>query len=159
MVKMGKKIINYGNQRKTRNFQISRGILGHNMIKGDSAITVSNINGRPTREFVFKLTSAHLALRVFKPDKGKRVVSWMDPNKLQRPEKVGLVVNQAQAQAQLANPKGKAYLEEDLNSYPSGLSKRLLCDQGRNGLGNTSRLPGVAAESPMVVFAAPMRVK
>ena len=30
----GKKMINYGNQRKTRNFQNSVVILGHNMIKG-----------------------------------------------------------------------------------------------------------------------------
>lgn len=29
----GKKMITYGNQRKTRNFQNSRVILGHNMIK------------------------------------------------------------------------------------------------------------------------------
>ena len=40
-------------------------------IKGDFAITILNINGRSTRKFVFKLTSANLALRVFKPDGGK----------------------------------------------------------------------------------------
>ena len=50
----------------------------------------------------------------------------MDLNKLQRPKKVGPVVNQAQAQ--LANLKGKAHSEEDLNSYPSGLSKRFPCN-------------------------------
>ena len=47
-------------------------------IKGDFSIIVLNINGRPTRKFVFKLTFANLALRVFKPDRGKQVVSWMD---------------------------------------------------------------------------------
>ena len=71
----GKKMINYGNQRKTRNFQISGVILKHNMIMSDSTITVSNINGRPTREFTFKLTFANLVLRVFKSNEGKRVVS------------------------------------------------------------------------------------
>ena len=40
-------------------------------IKGDFAITILNINGRSTRKFVFKLTFANLALRVFKPDGGK----------------------------------------------------------------------------------------
>lgn len=70
-----KKLINYGNQRKNGKFQISGGILGYDGIKGDSVITVSNISGRPTRKFVFKLNSANLALRVFKRDGGKRVVS------------------------------------------------------------------------------------
>lgn len=70
-----KKLINYGNQRKNGKFQNSGGILGYNGIKGDSVITVSNISGRPTRKFVFKLNSANLALRVFKRDGGKRVVS------------------------------------------------------------------------------------
>jgi len=71
----GKKMINYGNQRKTRNFQISGVILKHNVIMSDSTVTVSNINGRPTREFTFKLTFANLVLRVFESNEGKRVVS------------------------------------------------------------------------------------
>ena len=43
-------------------------------IKGYFSIIVLNINGRPTRKFVFKLTFANLALRVFKLDGGKQVV-------------------------------------------------------------------------------------
>lgn len=50
-------------------------ILGRNVNKGDFIVIVSNINGRPTCEFTFKLTSTNLALRVFKLDEGKRVVS------------------------------------------------------------------------------------
>lgn len=69
------------------------------------------------------------------------------------------MVNQAQARAQLSNSKGKAHSEEDLNSYPSGLSKRLLYDQGMSGLGETLRLLRAAAESSMVVFMASIRVK
>ena len=71
----GKKMINYGNKRKTRNFRNSGVILGHNVIMSDSTITVSNINDKPTRKFTFKLTFANLVLRVFKSNEGKRVVS------------------------------------------------------------------------------------
>ena len=93
----GKKLTSYDNQQKNGKFQNSGGILGYNGIKGDFSITVSNINGRPTHKFVFKLTSANLALRVFKPYGGKQVVSWMDQVKSQKPIVVGLVVNQTQA--------------------------------------------------------------
>ena len=97
-------------------------------IKGDFAITILNINGRSTRKFVFKLTSANLALRVFKPDGGKQVVSWMDQVKPQKPIVVGLVVNQTQAQDQaqtqalvhLANPLEKIHSEAVLTPIRMG---------------------------------------
>ena len=91
---IGKKLINFGNQRKYGKFQNSGGNLGYNRIKGDSAITISNINGRPIRKFIFKLTSANLALRVFKPDGGKRVVLWLDQAKPLKPIVVGPGINQ-----------------------------------------------------------------
>nr|POE85766.1 hypothetical protein CFP56_07107 [Quercus suber] len=46
---------------------------GHNMLKGDIGITVYSINGRPTREFTFELTSANLVLKVSKLVRGKKV--------------------------------------------------------------------------------------
>ena len=62
----GKKSLNIGNQRKLRNFEISRAISRHNVLKGASAVTVTSKNGRPTRQFKFEMTSVSLALRVTK---------------------------------------------------------------------------------------------
>ena len=62
----GKKSLNISNQRKLRNFEISRAVSGHNVLKGVSAVTVSSKNGRPTRQFKFEMTSVSLALRVTK---------------------------------------------------------------------------------------------
>nr|POF16721.1 hypothetical protein CFP56_71157 [Quercus suber] len=45
----GKKSFNIGDLRKLRNFEIFRVVLGHNVQKGVSAVTVSSKNGRPTR--------------------------------------------------------------------------------------------------------------
>ena len=59
---------NYGNQRKLRNFEILGDKLGNNVILRDS----TKLNGRPTHAFTFKLTTENLALRVFKPEDGKR---------------------------------------------------------------------------------------
>jgi len=53
-------------------------VFGSNMIHGDITINVSVINGRPTRVFNFKLTPANLALRICKPEGGRRVVSCLD---------------------------------------------------------------------------------
>nr|POE73853.1 hypothetical protein CFP56_26831 [Quercus suber] len=69
----GKKFFKTGNQWKFRNFENSRAILGHNVLKGETVVIVSNINGRPTREFMFKLTTDDLALRVPKSNGGKLV--------------------------------------------------------------------------------------
>ena len=67
----GKKSFKINNQRKSRNFENTRAILGHNVLKGDTVVIVSNKNGRPTREFTFELSTANLALRVSKSDGGK----------------------------------------------------------------------------------------
>ena len=55
---------------------------GQNVIHGDSIENGSAINGnvsalygRPTRAFKFKLTTAFLTLRVYKPEGGRRVVT------------------------------------------------------------------------------------
>ena len=71
----GKKLIKTGKQRKLRNFENSSAILGHNVLKGETVVTVSNKNGRPTCDFLFKLTTDILALKVSVPEGGKRVVS------------------------------------------------------------------------------------
>lgn len=65
----------FGNQQKMRDFENTRASSGHNVLKADSGIFVTTINGRPMREILFKLTTANLALRVSKSDGGKRVVS------------------------------------------------------------------------------------
>ena len=76
----GKKPFKIRNQWKLRNFEISRAISRHNVLKGGFGVTVSSINGRPTREFTFELTPANLALRVSKSNGGKRVVTWLNPH-------------------------------------------------------------------------------
>uniref|UniRef100_A0A7N2R0U5 Rx N-terminal domain-containing protein n=1 Tax=Quercus lobata TaxID=97700 RepID=A0A7N2R0U5_QUELO len=153
----GKQLIGFGNQRKFGNFQNSR---GYNGIKGDFAITVSNLNGRPIHKFIFKLTSANLALRVFKPDGGKRVVSWLEQAQPLKPV-VGprVNVNQAQSQAQalLANLIDKTHSEAENISDPIGLKVRLSCDQDPSGSGETSTEPMVATELSMVVPMDPTR--
>ena len=85
----GKKLIKTGNQRKVRNFENSSAILGHNVLKGEKVVTVSNKNGRPTRDFLFKLTTDILALKVSVPEGGKRVVSWLNPQNSLKPIKSG----------------------------------------------------------------------
>ena len=151
----GKKSFNYGNQQKLRNFENTRVILGHNVIKGDSAVTISNINGRPTREFIFKLTTANLALRVFKSDGGKRVVSWMNLNNSHMSNKSGPDVLKSESKhdkAQVANPRGKAHLEV---SYPCDLGVSVHSNQSESVVGKSSRLPmestvvSVVSEAPI----------
>ena len=162
---IGKKLINYGNQWKNGKFQNFGGILEYHRIKGDSTITVSNINGKPIRKFVFKLTFANLALRVFKPNGGKRVILWMDQVKPQKPIVVGPVVNQTQAQdqaqalAHLANPLEKTHSEAVINSNTNGLNERMFYVQGTNGLGETSRESRAVVEFPMVLPTTLMRAK
>ena len=75
----GKKRIKTGNQRKLRNFENSSAILGHNVFKGEIVVTVSNKNGRPMRDFMFKFTTDTLVLKVSVPEGGKIVVSWLNP--------------------------------------------------------------------------------
>ena len=64
----GKKSFNYGNQRKLRNFKNTGVILGHDVIKVDTVVTISTVNGRPIHEFIFKLTTANLALTESYPE-------------------------------------------------------------------------------------------
>ena len=72
----GKNFFKNGNQRKFRKFENSRAILGHNVFMGETAVvTVSKKNGRPTRDFIFKVTPDTLALRGSFSEGGKRVVS------------------------------------------------------------------------------------
>ena len=149
----GKKSFNYGNQQKLRNFENTGVILGHNMIKGDSAVTVSNIYGRPTREFIFKLTTANLAVRVLKSDGGKRVVSWMNPNNSHMSNKSGPDVLKSESKhdkAQVANPRGKVHLEV---SYPCGLGVSVPSDQSESVVGKSSRLPMESAVISVVLEA------
>lgn len=51
------KLHTYGNLRKSRFFENLGVKLGKNVIQGDSTVNKSDISGRPTRAFIFKLTS------------------------------------------------------------------------------------------------------
>ena len=80
----GKPLFAYGHQQKFRNFEKFGAILGQNGIPELPTVNgfvlngkVSVINGRPTRTVTFKLTPALLALRVSKPEDGKRFVTYM----------------------------------------------------------------------------------
>lgn len=108
------------------------------MIKGHSTVNVSNINGKPTHAFIFKWNFANSALSVFKSNEGRRVVSWLDQNEFQRPNKGGPEVTKSlsgQNKAQVANPKGKAHFEEDEISYPSVLIGTSTRDQSASSFG------------------------
>ena len=125
------------------------------MFKGETVTTVSIKNGRPMRDFMFKLTTDILVLKVSIPEGGKRVVSWMNPQnshksiksgnpegkrvvswmdqvKSQWPMVVGPVVSQTQAQAQaqahLAFSIVKTHLEAVYTSDPNGLNESLVFD-------------------------------
>ncbi|KAF3954810.1 hypothetical protein CMV_019889 [Castanea mollissima] len=82
----GKIMSVYGNQQKIRNFEKIGTKLGQNMIHGDPIINVSIINGKPTRAFNFKLTSAILALRVCKPEGGRRIVTCLGAKEFSWPK-------------------------------------------------------------------------
>ena len=88
----GKKSFKINNQRKLWNFEISRAISEHNMLKGDTGVIVYSINGRTMHEFTFEFTSANLALRVSKSVTGKKVVTWMNPNTPHKSNNSGLVM-------------------------------------------------------------------
>lgn len=147
----GLHMINYGNQRQSRNSENTGVILGRNVIHGDSIVNVPNINGRPMSAFIFKLTPANLALRIFKTDEGKCKVSRLDPNGIQRPNKGETVVLKKDpsrhVKAQVANPKGKARLHSDLVnlSIPSGSMGASVIDQGVSGLGESLGVFGVTS--------------
>ena len=80
----GKLMFVFGNQQKTRNFKKFGTNLGQNVTHGDPKENVSVINGnvsirngRPTLAFNFKWTLAILALRVCKPEGGRRIVTCL----------------------------------------------------------------------------------
>ena len=60
-------------------------IFGSNVIHGDSTVNISVISGRPTRVFNFKLTPAKLALRIYKHEGGRCVVSCLENKALSWP--------------------------------------------------------------------------
>nr|POE68712.1 hypothetical protein CFP56_17592 [Quercus suber] len=122
----GKKSFNIGDQRNLRNFEISRAILGHNVQKGFSAVTVSSKNGRPTREFKFNVTSANLALRVTKSARAGHVKAY------------------------LAEPSGKAQME---GYYHLGLGVGKSCTQSASVVGECSKLPMKSTKTPMLLEA------
>nr|POE83745.1 hypothetical protein CFP56_06069 [Quercus suber] len=91
----GKILSAVGHQRKFRNFEKFRTILGQNRIPGGHAENglvikgkVSVINGRPTQTCTFKLTPACLALRVSKSEGGKRSVTYLDAKNFSWPKEV-----------------------------------------------------------------------
>ena len=134
----GKKSFKIRNQRKLRNFEISRAISGHNVLKGGSGITVSSINGRPTREYTFELTLANLALRVSKSDGGKRVVTRLSPYYPHKSINSGPDMFPGHDKAQLTNPCGK--VQEEVSFY-RGLDVSWLRNQSAMVVGETSKPP------------------
>ena len=137
-------------------------------------------------DFMFKVNSDTLTLRVSLSKGGKRVVSWMNPLdshkaitrgnpvgkhgvpwvdqvKLQRQVAVGPVVSKPQAQAQAqaqalvqAHVANKTHLEAD-TCVTNGLKVLVGCGQGTSGSGNSLTELGVAAVAPTVGLEAPMR--
>ena len=103
---------NYGKKQKSRNFQKLGDNLGCNVIHGDSTINTA-INSSPTRAFIFKLADENLALRIFKPEEGKRYSTSAKPSDL---NKDGLFNEEAQrpiiSSSNLLNDSGlgKAHL-------------------------------------------------
>ena len=73
----GKLMFVYSNQQKIRNFEKIGTKLGQNVIHVDTIINVSVINDRPMQAFNFKLTPTVLALRVCKPEGGRRIVTCL----------------------------------------------------------------------------------
>ena len=88
----GKSMPNFGNQQKFRNFEKIETKRGQNRLHGVSFEiglarngNVSALSGRPTRAFKFNLTPALLALRVCKPEGGKRVVTYLSSQDISWP--------------------------------------------------------------------------
>ena len=91
----GKILSVVGHQRKFRNFEKFRAILGQNRIPRGHVENglglkgkISVINGRLTRTCTFKLTPACLALRVCKIEGGKRSVTYLDAKDFSWPKDV-----------------------------------------------------------------------
>ena len=85
----------YGKQRQSRDLENTGTLMGHNVILGDPGVNVfhenpgvnvSVINGRPTRVFKFKLTTANVASRIFKPESGRCVVKYLGDMGINKPK-------------------------------------------------------------------------
>ena len=155
----GKKSFNFNNQQNLRNFEISRAVLGHNVLKGVSAVTVSSKNGRPTCEFKFEVTSANLALRVTKSVGGKRMVTRLNPYNPQLSNTSGPVLFKTvsgHGKAHLVEPSGKAQMED---YYLLGLGVGKSYYQSASVVGEYSRPPmestvtSVLPEAPTAVIS------
>ena len=129
---VGKKSVKISNQRKFRNFEFSRANSGHNVLKGDTVVAVSSINGRPMHKFKFEL-------RVSKLAGGKRVATWMNPNTHHKSNNSGpglLKIVSRLDKAHVADPRGKAQGEV---SYPLDLCMSVLCFQNESVMGESSK--------------------
>ncbi|KAF3973051.1 hypothetical protein CMV_003495 [Castanea mollissima] len=134
----GKKSSKIRKQRKLRNFEISRAVSGHNVLKDATGVTVSSINGRPTRDFKFELTPANLALRVSKSVGGKRMVAWLNQFSTHKSINSGPVLLSGHDKAHLADPSGKA---QDVLSFHRGVGASLLHNQSARVVGESSKPP------------------
>ncbi|KAF3956556.1 hypothetical protein CMV_018327 [Castanea mollissima] len=135
--------------------------LGNNVLKDGTGVTVSSINGRPTRDFKFEVTPANLALRVTISIGGKRLVSWLNHSSTNKPSTSGpvlasgLVKDLSQknlvsgpnlltghVRAQVADPRGKA--QNGISCY-RGVGAKFLHNQSVREVGECSKPP---MESP-----------
>ena len=113
-------------------------------------MSITTRNGRPTRESLFKFTTANLALRVTKANEGKRVVSWLNPKRslksnISGPGCLSLNFVSVKDKAHLRSSISKAHL---VDSYPGDLGMSLHGNQSGYKVGESSRLP---MESSMVM--------
>ncbi|KAF3954007.1 hypothetical protein CMV_020601 [Castanea mollissima] len=153
----GKKSSKIRKQRKLRNFEISRAVSGHNVLKDATGGTVSSINGRPTRDFKFELTPANLALRASKSVGGKCMVTWSNHSSTYKPihsgpklvsghDKVhshkaivsGPILSSGHDKAQFADLRGKA---QDGHSFLRGVGACILHNQSTRVVGESSKPP------------------
>ncbi|KAF3963647.1 hypothetical protein CMV_011983 [Castanea mollissima] len=153
----GKKSPKIRKQRKLRNFEFFRADLGNNVLKDGTGVTVSSINGRPTRDFKFEVTPANLALRVTKSIGGKRLVSWLNHSSTHKPITSGPVLASGldkdlshknmdsgpilltgHDKAQVADPRGKA---QNGFSFHRGVGAHFLHNQSVREVGECSKPP------------------
>ena len=132
----GKLLSTYGHQQKFRNFENFGAILGQNGIPGVLTVNgsvlngkVSVINGRPTRDFTFKLTPGFFALRVCRPEGGKRSIICMGTKDFNWPKVLS-------GKPELINQSGglvKAHPIETVSSPKSNLVKPVSLKESYNG--------------------------
>ncbi|KAF3973645.1 hypothetical protein CMV_002939 [Castanea mollissima] len=153
----GKKSPKIRKQRKLRKFEFFRADSGNNVFKDGSGVTVSSINGRPTRDFKFEVSPVSLALRVTKTIGGKRLVNWVNQFSTQKPissgpvllsghDKVlshkaldsGPIFLTGQDKAQVDDPRDKA---QNGLSFHRGVGVRSLHNQSVREVGECSKPP------------------